>query len=681
MKNLNQVLCSVVSSSLLLSLSPRLAQAGQPPISNGFMEDLRSGEVTRLRAALSGGASPNARDTNGNTALMWATVYGDVRCMKLLVAHGADIDATNALGGTALMRSVYDYQKVLMLVAHGAEVNRPSALGNSALILAARLADSHRVVEFLLSHGADAWATNVWGATALMAAVAGGDEASVRALLAHGADVNAQPAASHPGFILGGGRSALMWAAYRGDLTILKLLLDAGADVDAEGFTGTPLSQAAWANNTAAAQLLLQRGARVDQKGHGDSFTALHWAASNEEADPALVKLLLKHGADPNMTGGEAVDAFVEVPQTPLLLAQKRGQTPVVAALRAAGATNDIVEIAGSDAIASRVLPEHLDGEVVHAAITQAIPPLQKTSLESKRAFVNHSSRQDCTSCHQQLLPMAALGFAKKAQAPVNLDQERQLIEMVGQGEMKNPEVDWEPLFHPEAVYTKGYALFAYSAEQLPSSQMTDSWVHHLALVQARDGRWINNLPRPPIQSGDIGATALAIHALQAFPLPGRKAEFTQRVERARQWLRKATPVNQEGRVFQLMGLAWAGEPAESLDKMTKALLAQQNPDGGWSQLPGLESDAYATGEAVFVLHTACRIPISNPALERGRRFLLTTQLEDGTWHVRRRAFPFQPTMKSGFPHGRDSWISAAASSWAVLALSLDDDRRVALRN
>src|SRR5262249_604549 len=30
----------------------------------------------------------------------------------------------------------------------------------------------------------------------------------------------------------------------------------------------------------------------------------------------------------------------------------------------------------------------------------------------------------------------------------------------------------------------------------------------------------------------------------------------------------------------------------------------------------------------------------------------------------------FQPTMKSGFPHHRDSWISAAATSWAVLALT-----------
>jgi hypothetical protein len=73
-------------------------------------------------------------------------------------------------------------------------------------------------------------------------------------------------------------------------------------------------------------------------------------------------------------------------------------------------------------------------------------------------------------------------------------------------------------------------------------------------------------------------------------------------------------------------------------------------------------------------LRVGARLENSQPAIERGRRFLLQTQLEDGTWYVRRRAFPFQPTMDSGFPHGRDSWISAAGTSWAVLALSLPDD-------
>lgn len=88
---------------------------------------------------------------------------------------------------------------------------------------------------------------------------------------------------------------------------------------------------------------------------------------------------------------------------------------------------------------------------------------------------------------------------------------------------------------------------------------------------------------------------------------------------------------------------------------------------------------SYATGEAIYALHIAAGLRVSDAAIEKGRRFLLATQLDDGTWHVHRRTFPFQPTMKSGFPHGRDSWLSAAASSWAVMALSLNDDNRFAL--
>jgi hypothetical protein len=164
---------------------------------------------------------------------------------------------------------------------------------------------------------------------------------------------------------------------------------------------------------------------------------------------------------------------------------------------------------------------------------------------------------------------------------------------------------------------------------------------------------------------------------LQRYPLPGRKAELAKQVERARRWLWMVKPQNHEERVYQLLGLSWAGEPANKLQALAKALVAEQRADGGWSQLPGLKTDAYATGQAVYALRVGVGLAVSHEAIERGRRFLLETQLADGTWHVRRRAFPFQPTMNSGFPHGRDSWISAAATSWAVMALSLSDDSRI----
>ncbi len=52
-------------------------------------------------------------------------------------------------------------------------------------------------------------------------------------------------------------------------------------------------------------------------------------------------------------------------------------------------------------------------------------------------------------------------------------------------------------------------------------------------------------------------------------------------------------------------------------------------------------------------------------------RYLVDTQLEDGSWHVVTRAKPFQTYFETGFPHGKDQFISIAASSWATLALVL----------
>jgi squalene cyclase len=99
-----------------------------------------------------------------------------------------------------------------------------------------------------------------------------------------------------------------------------------------------------------------------------------------------------------------------------------------------------------------------------------------------------------------------------------------------------------------------------------------------------------------------------------------------------------------------------------------RELLSAQRPDGGWSQLQGRPSDAYATGETLNALRAAGVAP-SDAAYRRGVEYLLRTQLPDGSWFVRRRTHPTQPYFESGFPHGRNQYISAAATNWATLAL------------
>jgi hypothetical protein len=267
---------------------------------------------------------------------------------------------------------------------------------------------------------------------------------------------------------------------------------------------------------------------------------------------------------------------------------------------------------------------------------------------------------------------MAAVGHARNRSVRFDLDAAREQIDALAK--LTNPvfqhEFITQTLFHPEPAHSFGHHLFGIAAEGEPPSATTDGMVHHLATIQASDGRWFNNVPRPPIASGDVSATALAIHAIQHYGWPGRKEELAASVERGRRWLWKVKAGTNEEAVFQLLGLHWAGEPAEKLVDLAQSLLQMQRKDGGWAQLPTLESDAYATGEVLFTLTQTVKHPVNDPAWQRGLRFLLERQEDDGTWHVVRRTFPFQPTMDSGFPHHRDSWISAAATSWAVLALT-----------
>jgi ankyrin repeat protein len=162
---------------------------------------------------------------------------------------------------------------------------------------------------------------------------------------------------------------------------MIRLLLERGADPNKPTTFGTPLTQAAWHNSIEATQLLLDRGARVEGRDRFADYTPLHWAASTDAPRPQLVKLLLAKGADPNAAGGDPVDAFLGVPQTPLMLAQKRGHTAIVEALQAAGAKAS----GAAEALAQpvRALPDTLNGTMLAESVERAVTALQVTAASS----------------------------------------------------------------------------------------------------------------------------------------------------------------------------------------------------------------------------------------------------------------------------------------------------------
>jgi hypothetical protein len=154
------------------------------------------------------------------------------------------------------------------------------------------------------------------------------------------------------------------------------------------------------------------------------------------------------------------------------------------------------------------------------------------------------------------------------------------------------------------------------------------------------------------------------------YATPARKLEYEQRIARATTWLERQPPASTEDRVMQLLGLTWGQAPAAIRTRVTRELLSAQRTDGGWAQTPYLQSDAYATGQALYALRET-GTPVTDPSIQRGVRFLTRTQHEDGSWYVKSRAMKIQPYFESGFPYGHDQWISQTGTAWATIGLAV----------
>ena len=151
-----------------------------------------------------------------------------------------------------------------------------------------------------------------------------------------------------------------------------------------------------------------------------------------------------------------------------------------------------------------------------------------------------------------------------------------------------------------------------------------------------------------------------------------RAGERDAAIARARKWLTATRGDSTEDAAFRVMGLVWAEAAPADTAPAIRDLQSRQRPDGGWAQLPGYPSDAYSTGESLYALRQA-GVPVDDAAWRKGIRFLLSTQAPDGTWRVRTRmvspAKVSPPYFSTGFPYVKDSFLSYAGSSWAVLAL------------
>jgi ankyrin repeat protein len=610
------------------------------PMTKAVLEN----DIASLQAAK---AQVNTKLAHGNTPLMYAGAYGTLDGMKLLVEQGADVNAQNDIGATALMLSISDASKASFLISKGAEVNTKSKTGRTALLIAAMTDGTADTIKLLLSKGADPKAVDSQGLNMLMSAASSGNTPAVKLALEKQVPVNAKTME---------GNTALMAAAADGNLEAVKLLIKAGADVNAvsgdpsfklkNGVVNlgrfTPLLLATSYGPAPVVKVLIDAGADVNAK-DARGFTPLHMALTSEAQNPEIVRMLIEKGAKTDVT---TVDA-----ESPADWALKFRNPKTMALLKvsAPSAKQDI----------SPGSPE------LRAAVQKSLDLLEKTSTSFAR-------EGGCVSCHHQNITSMATSVGRSH--GFHTDQahaeQRTGLAMAFLGSMSEGfPLRIDP---PGSFDTEMFALFGLAADQYPPDVTTAAITRNIAMNQRRDGSWeTGGIARVPIEDSSISRTAMAIRCLQLFQTEGTRAEYTQRINRGRAWLLKSTPNYLEEANLRLLSLKWSGADATAVSKAAAAILAKQAPSGGWSQNGYLAEDTYATGQALYALHEAGGLATSDPAYRKGVAYLLSTQLPDGSWHVRSRAAKFQAYFQSGFPHDHDQWISSAATGWAAMALAL----------
>jgi ankyrin repeat protein len=565
---------------------------------------------------------------DGSMPLMYAALYGDPGLLRRLVSMGADVNAVNHAGMTPLMWALDDLDKVRLLLEHGADPNAVSDAQRSVLQLAAGQKGGASLVKALLDAGAEA------KQPALTAAANSGNLDAVRLLLAAGAIDNGDASiaalrsnsmecfdaigAAQPALRLKNALQLLLPPNGSGREDAIRIALDRGDDINTRSPKGlTPLMRVAIA-----------------------------------DAPAASLRLLLARGAEPGVRTPDG--------KTALDYAALAGRTPAVALLAAS------LPSAPAPPPAPLV---YVANNAADAAIRRSLPLLQRSGgIFYKRA--------GCVSCHSNLLTAMTVAAARAAKFVVDEETARSEADTLAKDVRNTRDLAIQGMFMPGGgAATTGYILMGLAAQGHKPDEFTDALVRLLRRSQRRDGRWQIAF-RPPSESSEFTAAAVAIRGLQLFGETTPGSPDRRAIESAVAWLGTSRPVTTEDRVFRLFGLAWGGAPRTVVGVAAAELRAAQRSDGGWAQLTSLGSDAYSTGSALAALRES-GVSVSDPAYRRGVKYLLETQLPDGSWFVRKRAHPTQVFFESGFPHGVDQYISAAATNWATIALLLSRGARL----
>ncbi|NBR05529.1 MAG: hypothetical protein EBT92_07145 [Planctomycetes bacterium] len=295
-----------------------------------------------------------------------------------------------------------------------------------------------------------------------------------------------------------------------------------------------------------------------------------------------------------------------------------------------------------------------------------------KKSLDLLRsAAKGHIEKKSCFGCHNQAFPMLAFSNASKRNIKIPSEETKAQADFVLEFLKKNQEKYSEGKGTGGEADTAGYALLTLELAGIKPNETTDAVVTYLLKHQAANGYWKVTSNRPPSEASHFTTNYLALRALRVWGNSNSKNEIEERTRKSAAWILETSPKTNEDQVFQLLAFSELKANKTNMEKCAKDLIAKQKPDGGWSQMENMDSDPYATATALVSLHLTGILSNRDKVFQDGIKYLIKTRKEDGSWFVKSRSKPFQTYYESGFPHGKDQFISVAASGWATTALLL----------
>ncbi len=312
--------------------------------------------------------------------------------------------------------------------------------------------------------------------------------------------------------------------------------------------------------------------------------------------------------------------------------------------------------------------------EQIHQAVDRAVGYLQTESAAWLKT-------RKCAACHHAGMPLWALSEVERQGYAIDKTYLAETMESLlgSKDKLLSSKIFPNPADPPDPRpqgrgLNMGLPFLAVAAQSLPA--LTDGQQQSLKLIrdeivskQQADGSWefFAGLRRPPINESQTTDAAWIIMALDENEKIGATDAHRASLAKGVAWLDAAqlAEIHQDKALKVLLGLR-AGKPRAAVQATIDQLLALQRTDGGWSQtVPDLRSDAFATGQTLYVLSLA-GYTAERPEIRRGIDFLVATQQSDGSWPMTSRSTP------DGSPGSSKllTPITCAASSWAALGLA-----------